>query len=599
VIRTRPRPRVSIALVAFLPLSAAAFELEVPAGHAILRVIVPHEHGRAAFESEAGEVVEFTPLADGAATLATSPLPLPVEGFLTLTAPGHASERIRLAYGRATRGTIDLGRNALSPGFAARIRVTDRDDRPLEAAAIHSLPSDTRFPPREPADRSGPRVFLDSSNRVARSDENGLATLHVSPAAPHIAVLVPGYAPVFTTLAEGEHDDAFPVAVGGGPTLELALTATDNELLLDGGATAYVDLGGVVFETRLSLAAPTKLLLDRARALRIVVEARGFRTASDDVELTDSTTDTTSATLTLEALPLAYAKIEARDLATKRPLTLTDLRLGRARAHPREFPARVDFAPDWNSFRIGADEPPLCVAPPGRVDLLVSARDHQDTIVRGLEFSGTRAEPSQLVVELPGSLPIQGVVLDSTTGGPLSNAWITVRRSSRDLDDLPLAWKIRGTVGFVASTASNVLGRFRAESTSYEAVTIEVEAPGFAPTTFGPFARDVAHDLSLALERGFSAGGKVEGATHGDVVALLAVSGNRMTTSAIESDGSFRCDLLAEGEYRVIVVRDPRAALARGRGDECARLERAFEAATTQRFELRGDRLDLRLSAAD
>lgn len=549
-----------------------------------IRVQIAGERPGATFDPEgpagpveflaAGDFLEFPPIA------------LPIDGFVTLRAANRADDRFRVSYGRAENGVIDLGWFVLEPGSPCTVFVADESNRALAGAAIHAVAPESRFPPRDPDER-GDRTILDDERLLGVTDERGECTLSLGESNRRLAITPPGLALTFVEVEPGAR--RVEVVAAAGAPLELEIRCDSPRLLHDGTVRVFFDLGGIGFERIAPVNEPFVTRLDADRPLNVVVEARGMKSLRHRLDSSDSR----SVKLDLVATDLRFARLVVRDASTGETIAPDSLRLGRARAHPNEYPRRVDFAPDWNSFRVGTEEPPLLAAPPGKVDLSISARGRRETIVRGLRFEGTIDEPTPLAAELKGVAPVAGRVLDATTGAPIAGAVITVRKTSRELDDLPLAWRIRGTVGFVAAGATDERGRFRFESSAYEDLVFEVAAPGHAATSFGPFARDATYALELRLDRGVALAGRAEGNEAGDVAIAFEPNSKRLSIAALDADGGFRFDALARGEYVVLAIPDPRSALARSTPATLRALEAALESKDAPRVAVTTDRVDL------
>lgn len=569
--------------------SAFAFSGDASNARARLRVTIDGDTPSATFDPSGPEPPIAFSAKDGA--LESRELPLPIDGHVTLCAERGADQRFRIAFGRAERGVIDLGSYSLEPGAPCTVVVKDETGRPAADAVIYLVHAESRFPPSDPNER-GVRTLLDDDRLVGATDERGELTLSLPNSNRRLVIAPPNHALEFVEIPlEARRVE---VIATKGVALDLEIRCASPRLLQDGRVRAFFDLGGVGFERECRVNERARVLLDRNRPVNVAVEARGMRSARAGVE---SIVDVIT-TLDLDPLDLRFARLTARGSATRAPLTLDSLRLGRARAHPSEYPRRVDFAPDWNSFRIGTEEPPLLAAPPGNVDVSASAPGHRETIVRGLRFEGTIDEPTPITIDLPGILPVSGRVTDAKDA-PLEGAIVTARRASRDLADLPFAWRVRGTVGFVASVVTDAQGRFRFESSAYEDLVFEVEAAGFATRSFGPIARDATHALAFRIDHGFALAGRVADVRAEDVVLVFEPISQRLKIAALGEDGVFRIERLAPAEYVVLAAPDPRTFLVRGAATEGRRLEDALESKSPVRVSVTADRLDLAVPRVD
>lgn len=591
---------IHVYALAFLGIASAFAQPAATTVTARLRVNVVDHEAVATFEpSDAAFRIELHPRGDAFESIE---LPLPIDGIVELSARDAATQRLRISFGRAENGVVDLGDFDLAPAIPRTLLVVDEASRPIERAAIYSIAPLSTFPPRDPEAGSGPRTRLDEDSWIGETRETGEFVVSLPPDRRNLVIFPPNHAPLFVTLPEVQdgplpevQDGPLRCVASSGVPLDLEIRTEAERLLPQEGVRVSFDLGGIGFERFLAVNQRVTIPFDLDRALRITVEARGFRTTVHRVAQFAAT----PVTIDFEPVALVFARLSARDAVTKEPLTLDSLRLGRARAHPSEYPGRVDFAPDWNSFRIGFDEPPLVAAPPGNVDAQLSAALHRETVVRGLRFEGTFDRPTPLVIDLPGELPVAGRVVDVRTGGPIPGAIVTVRKSSRDLEDLPLVWKIRGTVGFVTTKRTDANGRFRFDHGAFEDLAFEVEAPGFATTSLGPFPRAKTHDLTLAVGPGVTLAGRVEAPRPGDVVVLFEVGSKRLRRVSLDDSGSFSIDGVPPLDQRLIALPDPRAGIARGLAAESSRLGRAFDAKSAQRIDGSREMLDLVVPRAE
>lgn len=578
--------------LAILGLASAFAQPIVPAVTARLKVRVIDPDAVATFESsDAAPRIELLPRGDAFESVE---LPLPIDGVVELRARDAATQRFRVSFGRAENGIVDLGIFDLAPGTPQTLLLVDEESRPIERAAIYSIAPASTFPPGDSESDLGPKTRLDVDSRLGETTATGEFVVTLPADRRNLAIFPPNHAPLFVTLPQVQDDPLRCVATSGVP-LDLEIRTEAERLLPQEGVRVTFDLGGIGFDRFVPVNQRVTIPFDLDRALRITIEARGFKTTVHRV----ATFAAEPVTIDFEPVPLAFARLTARDAVTKEPLILDSLRLGRARAHPNEFPGRLDFAPDWNSFRIGTEEPALVAAPPGNVDALLAAAFHRESVVRGLRFEGTFERPTPLVVDLPGDLPVAGRVVDANTGSPVAGAIVTVRKSSRDIEDLPLVWKIRGTVGFLTTVRTDANGRFRFDCSAFENLVFEVEAAGLATTTSGPFPRGKTHDLTLSIGPGVTLAGRVEAPRPGEVVAIFEVGSKRLRCAPLDDSGHFSIHGVPPLDHRIVALPDPRAGIARGLVMESTRLEQALESKSAQRVDGTREIRDLVISRAE
>jgi hypothetical protein len=555
----------------------------VPRARFVLRLDgddgVPLPAARAAIVEPDGRNVPFALREDG--TLESELRDLPLDARIRIGAADRADLSFRAAFGRSDGGIVDLGAIRLDAGDAVTLRVVDEADRPLEGAAIHLPQRGAAFPPQDPDGRHPRRTVLDATSLAGRTDATGSLRLGLRREDRAFVVVAAGYAPAFHVADPAvERGDEERVAMDRGVSLVLrpvaAREATQDDAgfaarrsllaaIARSGLLATLDLGGVLLEVPLAFETDTEIRLDRARDLRVVLDVRGARSVSRDVAASELEAP---IELPITPLPLVAARTRAVEAVTGRPLTASSLRLGKARQRDRD---RIDFAPDWNSFALPSDEPPtaglLCVAPAAPLDALVAADGYLETLVRGLRFMGTLDAPTLLDVELQTALPVR-VAVTGKDGQPLPGAVVIVRKVTRDLADLPLAWKLTGAVGWLAAATTGEDGIARFRPSAWEDLAFEVAAEGHAATVFGPFERRRATDLRLALGAGHTVAGRADDAEAGDCVYLVDSVTPRRLRATLSEDRTFAFEHVAAGRYLLHVGPDDRAQLSGVYGPE-------------------------------
>lgn len=457
-------------------------------------------------------------------------LPFPALGRMTVTADGFVARVFDIALARADLGRITGGAVTLEP--AREIRV--RENSPTTRTIVLPIGTEDR------------KLRFDSLTAIPLE---GRSSLPVPATTTKLAVYDPEVGFAFAGLPEG--DEPVDLTIVG---REIEIDCQPGaDWLLTHPIEVRVTAGRVEGSFLLSKPGSAKLRVPSGLDLRIQCDAPGANRFDRTLPASD---EATKVELALTPLPAAFARIEARDAVTREIVPIEALAVGRARANERD---RMDFAPEWNTITLDRGESFLVVAPKGLNDLLLTTKTHYQTLLRRARLDGTRDAPTPIVISVERSLPIQGIVIDATTKLGIADARITLRKTSRDLDDLPFAWKVNGSVGFLSQSRTRKDGRYTLDSTVWEDVTLEVEADGYAPAWLGPIERKRALALTVELHRGFRIAGTIAEHALGEFAYLVDERSNRVLRAPIGDAGQYVFPRVAPGNYRGHIGADDRA----------------------------------------
>lgn len=533
------------ALVAWLAASAFALVGTIAADETVdidLRVVDPNG------QPIAHPGVRFVPRERGAPTLEFSMpeairLPFPAIGRMTLSADGFVDRTFDVALARADEARIAGATISLDPARPIPLRV----DSFIAGTVALPVGADRR------------KLRFDSPSAILL---DGRSSLPVPVSTTSLAVYHSEVGLAFASLPEG--DEPVDLTIAG---REIEIDCRPGaDWLITNPIEVRITVDRVEASFLFSRPGVHGLRVPSGIDLRIQCDAPGAirfdRTlpASDEVVKVD---------LDLTPLPLAFARVEARDAVTRESVPIEALAVGRARANDRD---RMDFAPEWNTLTLERGGSFLVAAPRGGNDLLVTTKTHYQTVLRRAGFEGTRDAPTPIVISVERSLPIQGVVIDATSKLGVADARITLRKTSRDLDDLPFAWKANGSVGFLSRSNTRKDGRYTLESTVWEDVTLEVEAEGYAPAWLGPIERKRALDLTIELHRGHRVAGTATKFSPGELAYLVDERSNRVLRAPIDAFGKYVFPRVAPGNYRGHIGADDRAWALGARGSEGTQL---------------------------
>lgn len=527
------------------------------AGPLRVRIVwqVVDEWGAPIRDPQATSTVDPGPHKDGASSAfwLDTPIPFPDNLSIRVTAEGYEDAIVRPAYLRPDLdGAIDLGPVVLGEGRTLHVRVVGPQG-PVDRAALHVVPAGAPFPPR--AERDGYRVItrLDDPP-LAWTGPDGVAVVGFPTGAIGLVVRAEEGG---LGLARIEPDAVDPVIELSDEHAAYALIETDSpSRLRDGQVDFAVDFGGLRIPCRAHLGRPVRIALDAPRPITLRVDARGFEGVSTTIEAGASTAAEPHR-IRLEALPFAHAVFVARDSVTKLPLDITSLRVGRARDNE---PDRLDFVPDWNTVVRIDPAGATAAATSGRHDVMISADGYVETLARRVTIEGTEDEPNTVTIDLQPGPAIAGRVVRDPDQTPIAGAAVLARRVSRDLIDLPLLWRLGGSVGLIDARRTGTNGSFSVTSSAWEEVAIEVYGVGemVRPRRF---ARAATAGLRIATPKATMLEGQLDPvpADADSLTAyLLDPSSPRRFRAEVRKDGSFSFAGIQPGTYQLYADWDDR-----------------------------------------
>ncbi len=552
---TSARSLPALALAALLGVSGSASSGELAAA---LRFRVIDAHGapvaaRARWDDRASlrSIAPIAPIASIASIapgeFETDPVPLPPTGTIWIDADGYESARLEPALGRASAGLVDLGDVVLFAGRRVELRVEDPNGAPVRGAGVHSIRDGAPFPPRLRAEGHRKVTPLDASTRVGTSDDAGRVTLGLPVRSTPVVLRHDDFAPREVWVSAGV--SRATVALDPGARLPIELLVPEPFRLGDEPIAGRVDVGGLVLNVPLAIGT-TMVRLSRAGPISLSVEARTYR--SFRTRVGHGVTD--SVRVALEPEPLGWARISVSNSLTRRNARVTRVQVGRARDDRVD---RIDFVPRWDCLGFVMNGAAWVAGPDEPLDVLIAAEGCIEELSRRLSFRGTHDAPAEIELAARPAPPISGRVIDGASGAPIRGAAVRVARTSRDLDDLPLLWRIAGSVGHVGGATTDADGRFDVASSAWERIRVEVDAPGYARLV-ATYARTATDGLELEVATGHAVSGRVNDARPGHFVYLQHAAIPAVRGTPVRVDGSFRFEHVPSGAHRVYVDRDDR-----------------------------------------